>query len=81
MLMTDAAATLTAWVGVNAICAGLPGGTQRVVAGDALTSFVYQKISQTTPPCGSRMPFGLAPLSVADQMTIFDWINQGALDN
>ena len=78
---SDATATRNAWVGFDAICGGLPAGTKRVVAGDALNSFVYLKISQTTPPCGVRMPFGLPPLSVANQMTIFDWIQQGALDN
>ena len=81
MIMTDATATRNAWLGIDAICAGLPAGTKRVVAGNALASFVYNKISQTTPQCGVRMPKNAAALPVAQQMLFFDWINQGALDN
>jgi hypothetical protein len=50
----------------------------RVVPGDASGSLLFQKISQTTPPCGVRMPLGGAPLSSALVTLVEDWINAGA---
>jgi hypothetical protein len=56
-------------------------GETRVVPGSASTSLLYQKVSETTPPCGSQMPLNANPLSVADQQLIEDWINAGAPNN
>jgi hypothetical protein len=53
----------------------------RVVPGSASTSLLYEKVSMTTPPCGSQMPLGLTPLSSADQQMIEAWINAGAQDD
>jgi hypothetical protein len=72
-------------VGVKAdgpSCGG--SGLVRVVAGDATASLLYEKVSESTPPCGSQMPLGCSGsvcLSLADQREIADWINGGALDN
>lgn len=83
MIMTDAAATRTAWIDVDPTCTGgsIPAGAKRVVPGDPAQSFVYNKISQVTPWCGDRMPRGRPALSPADIQLFFDWIAQGALDN
>ena len=51
-------------------------GKTIVVAGDAASSLLTQKIS-ATPPCGMRMPIG-APLSDAHIQQITEWINKGA---
>lgn len=52
----------------------------RVVAGNAATSILYQKV--TTPTCGVRMPAGGAPaLSTVETDRIKSWINAGALNN
>ena len=72
-------------VGVKAdgfSCGG--SGLVRVVAGDATESLLYEKVSESKPPCGSEMPLGCSGqgcLSPADQKEIADWINGGALDN
>jgi len=51
----------------------------RVTPGSAATSYLYQVVSGTQT-VGSPMPLtGLLPL--AEQTTIHDWIQQGALDN
>jgi hypothetical protein len=50
----------------------------RVVPGNASGSLLFQKISQTTPPCGVRMPLGGPPLSSALVTLVEDWINAGA---
>jgi hypothetical protein len=82
------------WVGQTSFCATANGappnafGT-RVVAGQPLNSFLWNKIStqdnngtpQGAPVCGSQMPFGQAALSAANQDIIFDWITQGAINN
>jgi len=52
-----------------------------VTPGDAANSLLFQKVSQDSPPIGSRMPLFGSPLSVSDQNLIRDWIDQGALDN
>ena len=47
-----------------------------------MTSIMYLKVSLDDPtPCGSKMPFGLPPLSQAETDTIEDWIKAGALNN
>ena len=53
----------------------------RVVAGSPSLSLLYQKVSQSTPPCGSQMPLNEAPLSSADQVKIQSWIIQGAAND
>ena len=58
---------------------GSVGGTV-VIPSNASSSNLYLKTT-SSPPFGSRMPFGEAPLSSAQQIAIRDWINQGALDN
>jgi len=82
MMMSSATQTYTNWVNVNAVCVGLPAGTKRVLPSNGAASFVYQKVSMNPPPCGSRMPFDGPPfLSAAQQQTIRDWIDEGALNN
>lgn len=56
-------------------------GETRVVAADASQSLLFQKISQTSPPCGSQMPLGGPPLPQAQVSLVEDWINDGARDD
>jgi hypothetical protein len=56
-------------------------GLTRVVAGSASTSLLYEKVMQSTPPCGAQMPLGGSPLSGGDQGLIASWINAGAKDD
>jgi hypothetical protein len=58
------------------MCAG--SGLKRVDPLHPETSLVYLKI--TSPPCGSKMPLGLAPLGAADIDQIRRWIACGAPD-
>lgn len=83
MLMTDANSTRLAWVNINPTCSGgsIPLGAKRVFPEDPDLSFVFNKINETAPWCGVRMPKGGAPLSAAQIQLFYDWINQGALDN
>lgn len=53
----------------------------RVVPGDAAMSLLYLKASETTPPCGARMPLTGEPLSAEEQALVASWINAGAQDN
>ena len=53
----------------------------RVYPGNAMMSYMYLKISETTPPAGVRMPADGDYLDQTDIDTIMDWINQGALNN
>ena len=53
----------------------------RVVPGDSASSLIFQKISQDSPPVGSRMPLGGPFLDNSTINLIRDWIDQGALDN
>lgn len=63
----------------GASCAG--EGT-RVVPGDASASLLFLKIDLTDPPpCGSKMPLNLPPLSQDEVTEVQDWINAGARDN
>lgn len=56
-------------------------GETRVVAGSASQSLIFQKVSQSTPPCGSQMPLEGPPLSSAQMTLIEEWINAGALND
>jgi hypothetical protein len=53
-------------------------GETRVVPGDASRSLLFQKISETVPPCGAPMPYGSHPLPTGQVTLIEDWINAGA---
>jgi hypothetical protein len=83
--MSTQAMAYTNLVGVKAdgpSCGG--SGLIRVVAGDPTESLLYEKVSESKPPCGAQMPFGCSGpgcLSSSDQREIEDWINGGALDN
>jgi hypothetical protein len=71
-------------VNQDAACVGLPPNTKRVVPSSSATSFMYQKISMSPPPCGDRMPRDgpiTGFLSNAEIQTIRDWIEEGALNN
>jgi hypothetical protein len=83
-MRTQAAAYMNL-VGVKADGPSCGGSSLvRVVAGDAAESLLYEKVSESKPPCGAQMPLGCSGsgcLSLADQREIADWINGGALDN
>lgn len=78
MMMTDASATYVAWVRVQAQC---NPNLFRVLPGESGLSFVFDKISQASPLCGQRMPLQGPTLDAAEQATIRDWIDEGALRN
>jgi len=70
------------WVGITPSQPGAANiGMLRVDPGNPANSFLWDKISSGTPVAGVQMPFGLPPLSAANQDIIFDWITEGALDN
>jgi hypothetical protein len=46
--------------------------------GEPARSRLMQKINCANPSPGNRMPLGGAPLSLAQQGLIYDWIRQGA---
>ena len=81
LIMDNQADAYSALVGVAANGEACSGDGTRVVAGSAATSILWEKVSETSPPCGSRMPLGDPPLAQADQDLIKDWINAGALNN
>ena len=59
-------------------------GLTRVVPGNASQSLMYEKVSESTPPCGKQMPYGCSGtscLSASEQAEIEDWINAGAMNN
>jgi hypothetical protein len=63
--------------GIDAIYKLVPS---YAVPGAPGASILFDKINCFLPGHGgSRMPFGQAPLSIAQQGLIFDWIEQGAL--
>jgi len=78
MLMTDPSTLYNAWVRIFSKC---DPNRFRVLPGDSGLSFVFNKISEPAPFCGQRMPLLGAPLEDAEQQTIRDWIDQGALHN
>lgn len=59
-------------------------GGPRITAGTAMTSLLFQKISET-PACGARMPLGCTPgttcLPMVQLELIRDWLNAGAPNN
>jgi hypothetical protein len=50
----------------------------RVVPGDAATSYLYWKVIGDPQIIGDRMPFGRPALSAAETDAIRDWIDAGA---
>jgi hypothetical protein len=56
-------------------------GETRVVPGRSSESLLFQKVSETSPPCGARMPLGGPALSSAQTTLIEEWINAGALND
>ncbi len=67
--------SLTSYTSI--IAGGVHGNT--VVPGDSESSNLVLKLK--SPPFGSRMPLGRAPLSNETVQTIADWIDEGAEDN
>jgi hypothetical protein len=51
-----------------------------VVPADPSTSLLYRKLSETKPPCGSRMP-PTGPLNSQELARIRTWIEDGAADD
>ncbi len=70
------ATTLRGVMAMGVACGG--SGLVRVQPGDAANSLLYRKISEDAPPCGTRMPQGLAPLSPDLIALVRDWIAAGA---
>ena len=69
-------ASLLSDVGVNG-CAGM----KLVVPGQPDQSLLYRKVADDMPPCGARMPLGLAPLDPETLTQIRTWIEMGAPNN
>ena len=65
-------------VGIASGCSGFP---TLVVAGSASTSDVYNKLSATTPSCGSEMPLGGPFFSAGSLKIVRAWINNGGQNN
>jgi hypothetical protein len=57
------------------------GGKIYVVAGQPDASLLYDKLSNATPSCGTRMPMGLPMLTSSELSTVRSWITGGALNN
>jgi hypothetical protein len=70
----------SSWISVPPSWTGT-GFAVRVEPGDAAASFLWNKINATPPAAGVQMPWGLPPMSAANQLVFFDWIEQGALNN
>jgi hypothetical protein len=80
--MSSQATAYTNLVGVKADgpSCGMSGLT-RVIAGNAARSLLYEKVSESNPPCGSQMPLGCSGsscLTSTAQREIADWINGAA---
>jgi len=58
---------------VNGVAAQGCGGQTLVVGGDADKSFLFHKVADAKPACGSRMPVGKT-LSSAEQACLRGWI-------
>jgi adhesin/invasin len=68
-------------VGVASSATGSCPGRTLVIAGNAASSLVYQKINWPAP-CGGDMPTAPSPqLSAAQLKIVRAWINNGALNN
>lgn len=80
--LSDAQESYGNLVNVNA-GASECNGEPRVAPGSSATSVLYKRISDDE--CGARMPWTLPPtvdtLTTAQQNTIRDWIDDGALNN
>ena len=76
----NAYASLVGVASSNCSIASNPNQT-RVVAGNAAQSYLIDKLTLSTPPCGLQMPRLAPPLSTAQIDTIRSWINDGAQDN
>jgi hypothetical protein len=80
--MSTKAAAFSDLVGVAAAGVACGGMGTRVVPGNASDSILFKKVDPNQgSPCGSKMPLGLAPLTVAQADEIESWINAGALNN
>jgi hypothetical protein len=81
LAMPNQATAYTNLVGVSAdgLSCG-SSGLDRVVAGDADSSLLYQKVAGTAS-CGARMPFMGAPLPAGQVADIQAWINAGAMND
>jgi hypothetical protein len=51
---------------------------QRVAPGAPASSFLYAKLSEETPPSGTRMPQAAAPLDACEIDAVRAWIAAGA---
>jgi len=56
-------------------------GRKLIVPGDPDASFLFEKVSQTDPSAGERMPLFGAPLSDEQIELLRDWIAAGAPQN
>ena len=75
---TSGGMTLGAATWANVMAAS--GDHGAIVQSTSATSNLYLKVT-SSPPFGSRMPAGRAPLTNAQIAAIRDWIDQGAQDN
>lgn len=62
--------------GMGVQCRGV--ASTRVVAGDPMGSLLFLKISEDSPPCGTRMPQGAPPLEAPLIELVRLWIAEGA---
>jgi polyvinyl alcohol dehydrogenase (cytochrome) len=74
----QAYANLVGTPAAGASCAA--SGLVRVVAGDPAASLLLDKVSSTTPVCGTAMP-PAGPLDERQVEQIREWIARGALDD
>ncbi|MEO8636065.1 MAG: hypothetical protein ABI587_12380 [Gemmatimonadales bacterium] len=72
-----AGSSFAATVGVTSGC----GVLVYVVASNSATSYLYQKLINAIPACGSRMPPGPTALPASTTNIIRDWIDNGAPNN
>jgi hypothetical protein len=85
--LSSKSAAYTSLVNVKAsgpACGPQDGGTAqytRVIPGNPTTSLLYEKVADSTPPCGAQMPFEGTPLSTDEVTKIAAWILGGAPNN
>jgi hypothetical protein len=83
----DLSTQAKAYANLVGVAAMTPSGEKpacsgdRVVAGNAMASLLYLKVSEAKPPCGAQMPLKGPYLSTAEQTVIENWINAGAKNN